>query len=307
MKSRLFAILCLLVAACSGDESATGTKTILVTGATGTQGGAVARELLARGYDVRGLTRNPDSASAQALAGLGVTMVRGDYEDVDGLVAAMDDVYGVFAMTNFWEHGYDNEVRHGRNLVDAATRARVRHFIYSSNAAADRGTGIPHFESKAEIEAYLKASDLIYTVVRPVEFMDNIRWDRERILDGYYVDPRDPNSSHQWIAVRDVGFFVGEAFDNPGEWQGRTLEIAGDEMTVGEYIALVSRIAGVDIEYRRQSWEEFRDELGEEMTEMFQWFEASGYDAEVATLRDRYPDLLTQEEFLASLDWLADN
>lgn len=302
MKNTLVAVLFLAVAACGG-ESTVEPKTVLVTGATGTQGGAVARELLERGYDVRGLTRNPESASAQTLAALGATMVRGDFDDVDGLVAAMDGAYGVFAMTNFWEHGYDGEVRHGRNLVDAAKAAGVEHLVYSSVAAADAGTGIPHFDSKAEVEAYLEQSDVAFTIVRPVEFMDNVRWDRERIFEGYYADPRDPDSRHQWIAVRDIGFLVGEALDNPAEWTGRTVEIAGDEMTVGAYVELLSVVTGIDIEYRQQTWEEFEAAAGEEMTDMVRWFEDAGYDVDIDALRSRYPDMLTQEDYLRSLDW----
>ena len=290
-----------LAAACApgADEP----KTILVTGATGTQGGAVARELLERGYAVRGLTRDPASDRAAALAELGAEMVRGDFDDAASLAAAMDGAYGVFAVTDFWEHGYDKEVRHGRNLVDAAKKAGIRHFVYTSVAGADDDTGIPHFDSKAEVEAYLHGSGLAYSVVRPVEFMDNVRWYRDMIFGGTLFDPRDAGRSHQWIAASDIGFFVGEAFDNPDEWLGRTLEIAGDELTIAEYVALLSEVSGIDVAYQQVPWEAFEEQAGEEMAVMVRWFDDSGYDVDIAALRGRYPDLLTYEQYLRTLDW----
>jgi uncharacterized protein YbjT (DUF2867 family) len=278
-------------------------RVILVTGATGTQGGAVARELLARGYEVRGLTRNTESNRARAMSDLGVDMVRGDFDDAESLAAAMKGVHGVFAVTNTWEHGYDGEVRHGRQLVDAALEAGVKHFVFTSVASADAGTGIPHFESKGEIEAYLRGSGMEYSVVRPVEFMDNLRYFRDGVLAGSYFDPRDSGKSHQWIAVSDIGFFVGEAFDNPQEWLGKTVEIAGDELTIAELVAALSRASGVDVQYQRVTWSDYEERAGHEMTVMLRWFDDVGYSVDIASLRSRYPGLLTYEQFLVKQDW----
>ena len=121
---------------------------VLVTGATGTQCGAVARELLDRGYAVRGLTRNPESDRATEMSQLGADMVQGDFDDAASLAVAMQGVHGVFAVTNFWEHGYDKEVEHGKQLIDAALAADVDHFVFTSVASAASNTGIAHFESK---------------------------------------------------------------------------------------------------------------------------------------------------------------
>jgi uncharacterized protein YbjT (DUF2867 family) len=191
----------------SGNDSPDRRLSILVTGATGTQGGAVARELLARGYNVRGLTRSPKSDRAQALADLGVTVVKGDFDDAMSLAAAMRDVHGVFAVTSFWEHGFDREVAHGRQLIDAARLADVGHFVFTSVAGAETGTGLAHFDSKLEIEKILQKSGLNYSVVRPVEFMDNIRYTKQEVMSGTLGDPRDGSQSHQWIAASDIGFF----------------------------------------------------------------------------------------------------
>lgn len=276
---------------------------ILVTGATGTQGGAVARELLNRGHVVRGLTRNTQSENAKAMSQIGVQMVQGDFDDAASLTAAMDGVFGVFAVTDFWEHGYDKEIQHGKQLIDAALAADVEHFVFTSVASADANTGIPHFESKWEIEVYLRESGIGFSIVRPVEFMDNVRYIRENVLSGTYFDPRDSGQSHQWIAVSDIGYFVGEAFDNPEEWLGRTLEIAGDQLTIAEFVDSLSNAAGVDVHYQQLNWSAYEARAGEEMTVMLRWFDEIGYEVDVEELRSKHPNLLTFEQYLQNLDW----
>ena len=303
----LIFFLSLLAAGCAEQDAAspeTATdRIVLVTGATGTQGGAVARELLARGYTVRGLTRNTGSDRARSMTELGVEMVQGDFDDAASLSAAMSGVHGVFAVTNTWEHGYEGEVRHGRQLVDAALDAGVSHFVFTSVASADGGTGIPHFESKGEIEAYVRISGIDYSIVRPVEFMDNLRYFRDGVLAGAYFDPRDSGKRHQWIAASDIGFFVGEAFDKPHEWMGKTVEIAGDELTLAELVALLSQVSGVDVQYEQVKWSDYEDRAGHEMTVMLRWFDEVGYDVDIPALRARYPGLLTYEQFLDTQTW----
>lgn len=294
-----------LFSACGSAEDAEERRTILVTGATGTQGGAVARELVKRGYDVRGLTRSPKSNRSQALEELGVEMVKGDFDDAMSLAAAMKDVYGVFAVTLFWQYGYDKEIAHGRQMIDAAKRAGVQHFVFTSVAEADSGTGIPHFDSKYEIEKLLLASGLNYSVVRPVEFMNNIHFSKERIMGGVLADPRSSDRRHQWIAASDIGFFVGEMFDNPEEWLGKAIDIAGDEMTIGEYAEVLSDCLGVAVRYEQMSWDEFEAASGEEMTLMYRWFDEPGYRVDVGALRERYPNLTSMRDYLEGLGWNA--
>lgn len=305
--SLLFVFIVTIAWGCGGvDQSSTKNhdrKTVLVTGATGTQGGAVARELIERGYIVRGLTRNTESARAQAMSNLGAEMIRGDFDDAASLASAMNGVYGVFVVTNFWEHGYDTEVQHGKQLADAALQAKVQHLVFTSVAGADANSGIPHFESKGEVESYLRNSGVNFSIVRPVEFMDNVHYDREDILSGKFSDPRDPGKSHQWIAASDIGFFVGEAFDNPDDWIGRTLEIAGDELTIGDFIDVLSTTFGIEVKQQQLTWNAYQEQNGAEMTGMMRWFNDSGYEADIDALRSEYPDLLTYQEYLEGEDW----
>ena len=207
-------------------------------------------------------------------------------------------------MTDFWEHGYDKEVEHGKRLIDTSKAAGVRHFVFTSVAGADVYTGIPHFESKGEIEVYLQESGLPYSIVRPVSFMDNVQSSRRDLLRGVYYDPRDGGKEHLWIAASDIGFFVGEAFDIPDEWLGQALDIAGDRMTIAEFTETLSRGLGLDIHHQQITWERFEKEAGEEITIMQRWFDEKGYDVDVEALRLKYPDLLTYAQYLETLNWL---
>lgn len=293
-----------VLAACSDRPTADkDARTILVTGVTGTQGGAVARELLERGYIVRGLSRNPESARAKAITKLGATVVKGDFDDAESLAAAMQGVHGVFAVTDFWEHGYAKEVAHGQQLIDAAKLAGVAHFVFTSVAGASIYTGIPHFETKAEIETYLRESGLAYSIVRPVAFMDSIHQQRRQIMTGSFFDPRDSGKRQQWIAARDIGFFVGEAFDHPDEWKGKALDIAGDELSLAEYADVLSLTVGLDVHHQQITWGMFEAEAGEEITLMMRWFDKAGFDVDIESLREQYPGLLTYEQYLLTQDW----
>lgn len=298
-----------LVVGCSGsdDGSSSGAaaprQLILVTGATGTQGGAVARELLSRGFAVRALTRSPDKPAAQALAGLGADIFQGSYEDRDALAAAMQGAWGAFLLTDWWEHGVEREIQHGRMLVNAAKTAGVQHVVFTSVANADRDTGVPHFDSKYEIEQYIRHSELNYSIIRPVSFMNNWLWRKKEFLSGEFIEPYDPDNRHQWIAARDIGFFAGEAFENHEQWRGRAIDIAGDAMTLRELSSLLSEVLERPVEYKRISWGEYARDNNDEALKMAQWFDGVGYSVDVASLREQYPNLTSAREFLAELDW----
>src|ERR687893_611114 len=133
---------------------------IVVCGATGKQGGAVARSLLDRGFRVRGLTLNPQKPEAQALADQGAEVVQGDMEDRSDMDRVLEGAYGVFSVQNYWETGYDREVQQGKTVADATKVAGVQHYVYSSVGSAHRQTGIPHFDSKWEVEEHLRELDL---------------------------------------------------------------------------------------------------------------------------------------------------
>ncbi len=228
--------------------------------------------------------------------------MEGNLADRSSLDRALEGAYGVFSMQNFWEHGFAGEVRQGKNLADAGHAADVRHFVYSSVGSADRRTGISHFDSKYEIEEYIRELKLPYTILRPVTFM---QWesDRDEILGGRLRDVLGPETSAQYIDTRDIGFFAAEAFDDPEEWLGVEIDIAGDELTMVELAAVFSRVVGRPVEYVRMPWDEYESLVEPELTEMSRWFEADGYDVDIGRLRSLYPDLISVEEHLRLAGW----
>src|SRR5215211_3844045 len=192
-------------------------RIIAVTGATGQQGGAVARKLLEEGWKVRALTRDLDKPAAQELKTLGVEIVPGDMDDRAQLDAAFQGAYGVFSVQNFWLPGvgFEGEIRQGKNVADASKAAGVQHLVYSSVGAAHRGMGQKHFESKWIIEQYIQSLSIPYTILRPAAFMDNFNWERAMILNGTFnAIGLLPEKERQLVAVEDIAAFTALAFAN---------------------------------------------------------------------------------------------
>src|SRR5262249_98669 len=146
-------------------------KTILVSGATGKQGGALLKYLLRNGWRIRALTRNPRGRAAQKLSESGVEVVQGDMDDVESLKRAARGVHGVYSVQDFWTVGAKREVQQGKNMADAARSTGVEHFVYSSVGGAERNSGITHWETKWEVENYIRKLGLAATVLRPAAFM----------------------------------------------------------------------------------------------------------------------------------------
>ena len=283
-------------------EPAAHARLILVSGATGRQGGATVRALLARGYQVRALTRHPESEKAQKLAALGVQISQGDLNDLQTLRPAVEGAYGVFSVQNFWEQGREGEIREGKNLADAAQAAGVKHFVYTSAGSVDRGAGIPHFESKWEIEKYLHTLSMPWTILRPVSFMENWEYSaRESVAKRKISSPLSPTTRFQQISVDDIGRLAAEAFDHPDQWIGKTVEIAGDDRTMAEVIAAFEKATETNLEYVQEPWGEFEKAAGAELTAMYRWFESDGYQADVAGLRARYPFMTSFDAYLKQL------
>ena len=195
-------------------------RKVLVTGATGKQGGSVARHMLGKGWNLVALTRDPKSKAAKALLEKGVEVVQGDMEDASSLDGALRGVYGVYSVQDFWSVGAKHEVVQGKNLADAAKKAGVDHFVYSSVGGAERNTGIGHWESKWEIEKHIRKLGLPATVFRPAAFMENYYVDQVEIgiLQGKLFDPVHGDKPYQTIASDDIGGFVALAFERPKDF-----------------------------------------------------------------------------------------
>ena len=278
-------------------------RLILVSGATGQQGGAVARSLLERGFGVRALTRNPDKPEAKELADLGAEVVSGDLEDRSSIERVLEGVQRVFSVQQFLESGVEGEVRQGVQLADAAKTAGVEHYVYSSVGSAHRETGIPHFESKWQVEEHVRGSGVPYTVLRPVFFMQNWEYMREPILGGTLPQPLDPDKPFQMVAVEDIGVFAAMAFENPDEWIGREVDLAGDELSMPEIAGTFSRVSGREVNYFQVPWNQFEEQMGEEYAVMYRWFNDHGYEADIAALKKEHPGLISFEQYLRDHGW----
>ena len=229
-------------------------KTLLITGATGRQGGAVLRHLLKQGgWRLRALVHRVDPRRIDGLKQQGVEVVQGDLEDVPSLESAVRGAYGVYSVQNFWEVGAPREVQQGKNLAAVAKKAGVKHFVYSSVGGAERNTGIPHWESKWEIENYIRRLGLPATILRPASFMEtyHILEVEVGILKGKLADPVRGDKPYQTIATDDIGAFAALAFQRPQNFMGLELEIAGSELTNPEAAKVFSRVMGKPVKFRK--------------------------------------------------------
>jgi uncharacterized protein YbjT (DUF2867 family) len=285
-------------------------KQVLVFGATGNLGGATARQLLQRGWQVRVVTRDPSSPRAQALAGLGAEVVQADMEDRASLDRVFDGIRRVFSVQNWSTSGVAGEVRQGKLVAEAARSAGVEHLVYGSAGSGEAGTGVPHFEAKLEVEAHMRRLALPFTVVRPGPFMELMSdrafypalgvWGAEPKVVGWEL-------ALPWVAVRDVGIAAARIFQEPEEWIGREITVFGDVKSLAECRAVFQAIEG-----RRPArialplWL-FKRMAGEEFVLMWRWMvgwiSANGPEAlleKVRLSRELNPALLDVEGWLAA-------
>jgi uncharacterized protein YbjT (DUF2867 family) len=203
----------------------------------------------------------------------------------------MTGVHGVFSVQAL---AYEpatlaTEVRQGKAVADAAKAMGVEHLVYSSVGGAERHTGIDHFESKAEIERHILALDLPATILRPVFFMNNLLHYADAEGERLMSLPVKPDKPMQLIASDDIGFFTAAAFNDPQEYIGRQIELAGDEATFPQVAEIYERVTGIPTRFEALPIEE----------RMFEWFAEEGYQADIPALRRLHPALMSFEDFLS--------
>lgn len=279
---------------------------ILVTGATGKQGGAIAHELLSRGYAVRAMTRNPDGEAAERLEEQGAEVVFGDFDDADSLVRALDGVWGALAVQNTWEVGVEREEEQGKKFAVIAESAGIYHFVYQSVGSAHRNTGIPHFENKWRVEETIRSLGFpSYTIIRPVFFMENLvsPWYKAGIDANKLTIAIRPDTRLQMIAVDDIGKYGAMAFERHEELNGQAIDIAGDELTAPEAARILSDASGRNISYYRVPIEEVRAS-SEDFAAMLEWFDEVGYNVNIEENARKYSIKPTRfGEWAALQDW----
>jgi len=276
-------------------------RTILITGVTGKQGGSTVRNLLDKGFRLRGLTRKPDSDAAQAIAGLGVELVTGDLDNEESLKRALDGAWGVYAVQNTWEAGVQGEEDQGHRLARLAHAAGVHHYVYASVGSAHRKTGIPHFDNKARIEDTVR--DLKFpshVIIRPVFFMENLPTPWFLNGDTIYA-AMDPATVLQMIAVEDIGKYGARAFTDAAKLGGREIDIAGDACTMPAAARTLGKALGRTINFVQVPISEVRKN-SEDFAIMLEWFGEVGYNVDIPAMAHEFGIRpTTLEEWAAKL------
>ncbi|MCH4272438.1 NmrA/HSCARG family protein [Kerstersia gyiorum] len=226
-------------------------RPILVLGATGRQGGSVAKALLKARWPVRAFVQDPSEPASIALREAGAELVQGALQETDVIASAMKDIHGVFCVMPA-NLSAEDEVRYGTRVADLAAKFRVDHFIYSSGASAgDELTGVPRFDAKPRIEAHVRKLPLAATIVRPMIFMEMLVRPGFGLDEGRLVSLIQRDHSIQLTAVQDIGKIVAAMFADKARFARMTLKIASDRVTGRELEAAFSEAAGRPISYTR--------------------------------------------------------
>ncbi|MBO9729599.1 MAG: NmrA/HSCARG family protein [Chitinophaga sp.] len=273
-------------------------RIILVTGATGQQGGAVARALLSAGWLVRGFTRDTTSAAARELMAMGVEMKAGDLGNRASLDEAMEGVYGVFSVHPGPLANNQDETQAGKNVTDAAQAHQVTHLVYSSAIGVDQAeeTGIQL--EKAAVEKYIRHSGISYTILRPSAFMENFLDPRFGVQGSSFITAAYPTTQMQLIALEDIGQLAALAFAHPDRFNHQVLELAGDTLTPVQMAEAMSQTTGLEMKYEQLPMEKLR-QLNPRFAKGYEVLNANKTTrADEASLRKIHPGLLTFDAWL---------
>ena len=286
-------------------------KLITVFGSTGQQGGAVARALLAKGYQVRAVTRNPDSPKAKELQAKGAELVQvKNMDDVASLEAAIKGAYGVFLVTNYWgmfaenpATAYDREIAQGKAAGDLCKKLGVKHLVYSGLEYVKEiiGKPCPHFDGKGIVEKYLDESGVPYTSTRYSYYYDNFaNTPPQKNDDGTYTLTLPVKKAMDGIGVEDAGPAVAAIFDKPEEYIGKKIGLSGDKLTLSEYVAIISKVTGKTVTYNEVSYEVFAKfpfPGADDLATMFEFYDIGNQDHNIEKTRELNPSTLTFQQW----------
>ena len=280
--------------------------TVFVTGATGNQGGAVARALIKNNHKVVALTRNKESAAANELVKLGAKVVEGSLDAPQLLIDTLKGVDTLFLMGSPIETSLERETAQGIAIAKAAKAANVDHLIYSSVANADKNTGIPHFESKYKVEQYIRSLDIPFTISAPVAFMENVvaPWSIDAFKDCKIIQALPNDIKLQQISLRNMGEFVADIIEKRSSVFGQRFNIAGDEVSGDEMADILTNATRQTISYESFPTSELR-KFDDDMATMFEWLAKTGYDVDMRKLHDRFNNINWQNynQWAESTDW----
>ena len=247
-------------------------KTVFVTGATGNQGGGVVKRLIANQFHVKALTRDPGSTKTHKLIDKNLEYVKGDLNDINSYREYMPGVDAVFSVQS-GENGINAEIKQGKELANMAKQIGVKHFIYSSVAGADLHTGIPHWESKHQIEKHIKEIGLPFTILRPTYFYENYLFPqvKSRILKGKLVTPLKGDKVLQLMSATDVGEMCLTILNTPENFTSKTITMANEQLTHLQVAEIFSEVMGRKIKYNKLPSIITRLAMGKNLFKMFSW------------------------------------
>jgi uncharacterized protein YbjT (DUF2867 family) len=279
--------------------------TVVVTGATGKQGGSVARGLLGRGHKVRAVTRDPNSSQAKSLASAGAELITASLEDTAALVKALKGATSLFAMT-VPSKDQNREEQQGRSAADAAKVAGV-HLVFTSVGSANQHTGVPHFDSKYEVEKYIGKVGVRATILAPVAFMENLYFAKEQLAKGIFASALPPTRAHAQIAVEDIGAVAVRVLEDASRFTAKRFDLAGDELTGNDAMAILSRVTGHPLSYYQIPLDVVRQRMGEDAVKMYEWFDRVGFAVDRVALKREFPDVKFHdfESWAKAQDWSA--
>src|SRR6266436_6547222 len=265
--------------------------TVVATGSTGRQGGAVAR--------------GPNSSQARSLANAGATLVAASLEDTAAITKALEGATSLFAMTTP-SGGTEAETRQGVAAADAAKAAGV-HLVFTSVGSANRQTGIPHFDSKSEVEKHIASVGVRATILAPVAFMENLYFAKEQLAKGIYAAALPPTRALAQVAVVDIGAVAVRLLEDAGRFTGKRFDLAGDELNGNDAMAILSRVTGRPFSYYQVPLDVIRQRMGEDAVKMYEWFDRVGFAVDRAALRREFPDVTFHdfESWAKTQDWNA--
>ena len=277
---------------------------VVVIGATGNQGGAVVKNLLARGHSVRAVTRDAAAAKARELAKTGVTVVEAAQEDTVALTKALEGATSLFAMTTPLGGGTQAETRQGISAADAAKAAGV-HLVFTSVGSADRQTGVPHFDSKYEVEKHIAKIGVRATVLAPVFFMENLSFGKAQLARAVYALPLPATRLLAQVALADIGAVAVRVLERPDRFTGRRFDLGSDELTGNDVVAILSRLTGRPFTYFQVPLDVIRQSMGEDGAKMYEWFDRVGFTIDRAALRREFPDVAFHDfaSWAETQDW----
>ncbi|KAI1477275.1 NAD(P)-binding protein [Daldinia eschscholtzii] len=299
-------------------------QVLLITGATGQQGGAVINALLnqvSSKFTILALTRDVNTISAKNLAqkSPSIKLVQGNLDDVPSLFQEArrihpKPIWGIYSVQISIGKGVtlESEVTQGKSLIDESIKAGVKHFVYSSverggdEESWDNPTPIPHFQSKYRIERHLRdatgpgkpGADMGWTILRPVAFMDNLAPGFPTKVFMAALHNHLGNKRMQWIATSDIGVFGAKAFADPERWNRRAVGLAGDELSWTQLNASFAKATGLPVPVSYWFFGSALTYVVTEMGLMIGWFASDGYKADVTARRKDHPKMLTMEEWL---------